>query len=55
MIKLILRCFPQTLRQLGATQMLLGGAEEEAETSLLRAARLGASGIDEAKVEFSLE
>lgn len=41
---------PQALRQLGATQMLLDGAMDDAETSLLRAARLGSSGADQGKV-----
>lgn len=39
----------QALRQLGATQMLLDGAMDDAETSLLRAARLGSSGADQGK------
>lgn len=43
--------YVQTLRQLGATQMLLTGAEDEAETNLLRAVRLGSSEVDQAKVQ----
>lgn len=38
----------QALRQLGATQ-LLEGAEDDAETSLLRAARLGSTSADQGK------
>ncbi|CAM9202675.1 unnamed protein product, partial [Choristocarpus tenellus] len=38
----------QALRQLGVTQML-HGAREDAETSLLRAARLGSTSMDQAK------
>lgn len=38
----------QALRQLGAIQML-NGAEDDAETSLLRAARLGSTSADQGK------
>lgn len=42
-------CVFQALRQLGSTQML-DGAEDEAETSLLRAVRLGSTAASQVKV-----
>lgn len=42
----------QALRQLGAIQML-DGAEDDAETSFLRAARLGSTCADQGKVRNS--
>lgn len=43
----------QALRQLGAIQML-DRAEDDAETSLLRAARLGSTSADQGKVRHRL-
>lgn len=42
-------CLFQALRQLGSIQML-DGAEDEAETSLLRAVRLGSTAASQVKV-----